>query len=171
MLLYRTIAGSRLYGTNRPDSDYDWIEVYSSMRHRPNQKIVGDQDTTRVSLSTFMKMANEGSHQYLEAMFAPKAEVDMFCDMRSRYFVHTAKTITRYRQTINKFGDHKMRKREKAMKTALRLTYNLEEIIETGRFNPRLDSDKIAVLQSLTWDQAHDATQDRMNYLSERYGL
>lgn len=171
MLLYRTIAGSRLYGTNRPDSDYDWIEVYSSMRTRPRQAIKGDDDTIKVNLSTFMTLASEGRHQYLEAMFAPRTEVDMFYDMRSHFYPDTAMTINLYRRTINKFGDHKARKRVKAMTTALRMTYNLEELIQKGKFNPKLDEDTIRVLNSLTWEEAFEATQDRMNYLAERYQL
>ena len=169
MLLYRTIAGSRLYGTNRPDSDYDWIEVYSSMRSKPRQAIKGDDDTIKVSLSTFMRLAHEGSHQYLEAMFAPQAEVDMFYDMRQRYYVHTANAVNRYRRTIYKFGDHKARFREKAIRTAYRMTYDLEDMLLTGRFNPRVD-DRIAnEIRTMTYDDAFNATFDRMNYLAERY--
>lgn len=85
MLLYRTLVGSRLYGTNRPESDYDWMEVYSSMRSKPRQKINGENDTIKVSLGSFMHMAETGRHQYLEAMFAPQTEIDVFYEMRRRF--------------------------------------------------------------------------------------
>lgn len=170
MLLYRTIVGSRLYGTNRPDSDYDWMEVYSE-NMSTHQKIVGNIDTTQISLSNFMLRAGEGAHQMLEAMFAPRTDVDMFYDMRSHFYPDTAKTVNLYRRTINKFGDHKARKKVKAMTTALRMTYNLEELIQKGKFNPKLDGGTIDMLNSLTWDEAFNATQDRMDYLSERYQL
>lgn len=171
MLLYRTVVGSRLYGTNRPDSDYDWMEVYSSMRARPRQVIQGEDDTIKVTLSTFMTLASEGRHQYLEAMFAPKTDVDMFYDMRSHFYPDTAKTVNLYRRTINKFGDHKARKKSKAMQTALRMTYNLEELLQTGKFNPVLDLELASVIPCMSWDEAHEATIDRMIELEERYGL
>lgn len=171
MLLYRTIMGSRLYGTNRPDSDYDWLEVYTNMGSKPEQKVTGDLDTLRVSLSTFMTLASEGRHQYLEGMFAPKAEVDVIYDLRRSFYPDTAKTVNLYRRTINKFGDHKSRKKEKAMRTALKLTYDLEDILTKGKFNPVLDKSISDVLPYMTWDEAYNATQDRMSYLSERYGL
>lgn len=171
MLLYRTIMGSRLYGTNRPDSDYDWIEVYSSMRTKPRQAIKGDDDTIKVNLSTFYTLASEGRHQYLEAMFAPQTEVDMFYDMRSHFYPDTAKTVNLYRRTINKFGDHKARKKDKAIQTALRMTFNLEELLQTGKFNPVLDLELASVIPCMSWEEAHEATIDRMNILNERYGL
>ena len=171
MLLYRTIVGSRLYGTHRKSSDYDWMEVYSSMRARPRQVIQGDDDTIKVTLSAFMTLASEGRHQYLEAMFAPKTETDMFYDMRRNFYPDTAKTVNLYRRTINKFGDHKARKRDKAMQTALRMTYSLEEFLQKGRFSPVLDSDLASVLPYMSWQEAHDKTFDRMQMLSERYDL
>lgn len=171
MILYRAIVGSRLYGTNRPDSDYDWLEVHSSMRSRPRQVIQGNDDTIKVTLSTFILMASEGRHQMLEAMFAPKTDTDMFYDMRRNFYPNTAKTVNLYRRTIYKFGDHKMRKRDKAMQTALRMTYNLEEFLEKGRFDPVLDTEIASVLPCMSWQEAHDETFDRMQMLNERYNL
>lgn len=171
MLLYRTIVGSRLYGTNGPDSDYDWMEVYSSMRARPRQVIQGEDDTIKVTLSTFMTLASEGRHQYLEAMFAPKTDVDMFYDMRSHFYPDTAKTVNLYRRTINKFGDHKSRKRDKAIKTALRMSYDLEEFLRRGRFDPRVDPATARVLRSMTYTEAATVVARRMDTLGQQYDL
>lgn len=172
MLLYRSLIGSRLYGTHRPDSDYDWIEVYSSMRPKPRQKVIGETDTIKVNLSQFMHFASSGRHQYLESMFNPdRQETDMFYDMRMRFYPDTAQAVNLYRRTIANFGNRKGRKTEKSNKTALRMTYNLEQLLEYGRFNPALDPALVAVLDSYDTDDAHRATLDRMNYLSERYKI
>lgn len=171
MLLYRTIVGSRLYGTHREDSDFDYIEVYSSMRTRPRQTITDEKDTIKVNLSTFMTLAGEGRHQYLEAAFAPRTETDMFYDMRRSFYPDTAKTVNLYRRTINNFGNHKARKKDKAMQTALRLTYNLEEFLDRGRFNPVLSDDLAQLIPSLSWADACDLTNDRMSYLGLTFGL
>lgn len=170
MLLYRTISGSRLYRTNKESSDYDYIEVYSE-KIRTRQKVTGEIDTTKISLSNFVLLAQGGSHQMLEAMFSPKTEIDMFYNMRRNFYPDTAKTVNLYRRTIYKFGDHKMRKRDKAMQSALRMTYNLEEFLEKGRFSPVLDTELASVLPCMSWQEAHDETFDRMQMLSERYNL
>lgn len=142
------------------------------MRSRPRQVIQGDDDTIKVTLSTFMTLASEGRHQYLESMFNPdRQEVDMFYNMRRNFYPDTAKTVNLYRRTIFKFGDHKARKREKAMRTALRMTYNLEELLETGRFNPVVDKSLSYMLTYATWDEAYEATQIKLEELSERYNL
>ena len=171
IILNNTIIATTLYTKKSPDSDYDWLEVHSSMRSRPRQVIQGNDDTIKVTLSTFILMASEGRHQMLEAMFAPKTDTDMFYDMRRNFYPNTAKTVNLYRRTIYKFGDHKMRKRDKAMQTALRMTYNLEEFLEKGRFDPVLDTEIASVLPCMSWQEAHDETFDRMQMLSERYDL
>lgn len=171
MLLYRTIAGSRLYGTHREDSDFDYIEVYSSMRTRPRQTISGEDDTTRMSLSTFVMMASSGRHQVLEAMFAPQAEVDLFYDMRKSFYPDTAQTVNLYRRTIEAFGNRNSRKREKSIKTALRMSYNLEELLERGRFDPVLDPHLASVLGCMTYAEAATAVAVRMTHLADTYGL
>lgn len=171
VLLYRTITGSRLYGTNRPDSDYDWIEVYSSMRHKPRQSIKDNDDTIRLSLSTFMAMASSGRHQMLEAMFAPKTDIDMFYDMRRSFYPDTAQTVNLYRRTIQAFGHRKSTRRDKAIKTALRMTYNLDEFLRRGRFDPVLDPSLAAVLGCMTYTEAATAVAARMNDLADQYGL
>lgn len=95
----------------------------------------------------------------------------MFYDMRRNFYPDTAKTVNLYRRTINRFGDHKARKRDKAMQTALRMTYNLEELLQTGRFDPVLDLELASVIPCMSWDEAHEATVNRMIELEERYGL
>lgn len=171
MLLYRTIVGSRLYGTNRPDSDYDWMEVYSSMHTKPRQVITDKDDTIKVSLSTFMSLASQGNHQFLEAMFAPKTDVDIFHDMRKKFYPDTAKTVKMYCGLIEKFGDHKSRKRDKAIKTALRMSYDLEELLRRGRFDPRVDLGTARVLRSMTYTEAATEVARRMDTLGQQHGL
>lgn len=172
-LLYKCLIGSRLYGTNRPDSDYDWFEVYSSGRTR--QKVTKEQDVIRTSLTTFMRYAANGAHQHLEAMFAPDACVyaDTFPDLRRSYRCDTIKTALLYKRTIKNFlaTQHTDKRGDKAIKTALRMVYNLEEILLYARFNPRLPTETVQLLQSLTRDEAHDMVEQRLNLLGERYEL
>lgn len=171
MLLYRNLIGSRLYGTYTEDSDFDYIEVYSSMRAKPKQKIEGDTDAIKISLTTFMQYAGSGRHQMLEAMWAPKAEIDMFYDMRMRFYPDTAQTVNLYRRTIESFGHRKATRKDKAIKTALRMTYNLEELLQRGQFNPVLDPTRARVVRCMTYSEAATATAERMTYLADTYNL
>lgn len=116
-----------------------------------------------MSLSTFMLYAAQGSHQTLEAMFAPDEAVlvDTIRDFRYGYRCDTATTVNLYRRTIRNFlhGSPKGRKpppeRElKSQRAAMRMAFHLDEIIETGRFNPRLNPTQI----SLTTKMSSEAT-------------
>lgn len=84
-LLLRAVAGSRLYGTYREDSDWDWYEVYDHIRAK--QTIRAGQDVTRMPLSQWILLAEKGTHQALDAMWAPPeyTEVDLLQDFRLHF--------------------------------------------------------------------------------------
>ena len=86
-MLLRAVAGSRLYGTHRPDSDFDYYEVHDRIRAR--QTIVGSQDVTRMPLSQWLLLCEKGTHQALDAMWAPPdyCEVDRLTSFRTGYRV------------------------------------------------------------------------------------
>ena len=81
-LLLRALAGSRLYGTASAHSDYDWYEVHDSIR--ANQRKVGDTDTIKMPLSQWLRLAESGTHQALDAMWCPPqyTEVDLLTAFR-----------------------------------------------------------------------------------------
>lgn len=85
MLLLRTLAGSRLYGTNQPYSDFDYYEVYDDIK--PSQTIKDGVDITRMPFEKWLYLCHKGSHQALDAMWCPPefAEVDELWYFRSRY--------------------------------------------------------------------------------------
>jgi hypothetical protein len=142
-LLLRSIAGSHLYGTSRPESDFDYYEVYSELPsfsglYKTQQTIVNGVDITMVSLSHFMELARIGSHQALDAMFSEKVEVDKIEALRHNYRAGYS-VVEAYARIIRKFAiDGTERKR----KHAVRVTFNLIDILESGRFNPTLTAER-----------------------------
>jgi hypothetical protein len=138
-ILFRTIHGSRLYGTADPISDFDYYTVIPNRDRRrtryAKQTIQGNLDQTVIDFSTWRVYCDKGVPQALEAMFSPVPEVDLLADFRRAYRIDTAAVVGRYRRTIKSFS---LRETTKLRRHALRLAVNLREAVETGRFNPVL---------------------------------
>ncbi|HLS02176.1 MAG TPA: hypothetical protein VK054_09390 [Beutenbergiaceae bacterium] len=138
VLLFRMRSGSHLYGTNTAASDEDWFEVYDRLPgwKQSAQKIFGDQDVTRVGLGEFVRQAEKGVPQALEAMFAPDdwPEVDLISAYRRSWRPSTGAVVGTYRRTIKAFALSGNPKQERH---AQRLQYQLDQMLRYGRFNPR----------------------------------
>jgi len=73
-------------------------------------------------------------------MFAKHAVVDEISEFRQNYFVNTAGVMERYPSAIRYFwgkGDFK------SQRHAWRMTVNLDEMLDRGRFTPELSEDQI----------------------------
>lgn len=156
MLLLRTIAGSHLYGYATSTSDRDFFEVHTEkfepVRHRgvpasSQQTIVDGVDVVRMTLSHFMERAAAGSHQALDAMFASNPEVDLIKGFRESYYAGYD-VIPAYRRIISKFA---IQQGYRKQRHALRAVFNLNDMLETGRYEPELSDHRI----SLITDFAH----------------
>lgn len=88
MELYKVLAGSRLYGTNRPNSDYDYravvFEPLNSLiglqkKFEVEQKIKDGQDVASYGLVKFCQLALGANPNILELLFAPQESIG-FCD-------------------------------------------------------------------------------------------
>lgn len=142
-ILFKTVAGSKLYGIAKAASDDDFYIItptkYTARKINAQQKIEGNDDTTSMDFKSFVTLAGKGVPQTLEAMFSRKSRSDFFEDYRQGYFASDPEVIHTYMKTIKSFSlsdkDPFKRKRH-----ALRLALNLEEILYTGRFNPTLSA-------------------------------
>ena len=147
-LLFRTVHGSRLYGTNHENSDWDYWEVYSNKVPSPakwiKQKIEGKDDRVRLNLSTFTLYAYRSSHQVLEAMFSDRAEVDELTAFRNSFRLNTYTFVPLYKRTIKSFVFNEDRK---SKMHAARLCFNLMDGLEYGRFNPTMSGRRLRFLQ------------------------
>lgn len=145
-ILFKTIHGSRLYGLSHESSDYDWYTVVSGHR-KISQKIHGDQDNTIVDFGTFVKHANAGAPQALEAMFSQKAEIDKIADFRAAFVAgknyNTFRGIMKRVSKTEKWDDFKHRR------LVLRLGFEAWELARYGRFNPTLDIRDIIYINSI----------------------
>lgn len=134
---FGTVHGSHLYGMSHAGSDEDfYLVTFPQSQHynKTEQTIVNGIDTVSVNIKHFVELANTGSHQALEAMFSNQSVGDDLKPYRDNFHVGT-NIYNIYEETVRKFAlsDNFKRKRH-----ALRLVHNLNEMIETGRFNPTL---------------------------------
>lgn len=147
MLLLKVQAGSRLYGYSTEASDDDYLEVHTqpfmiSTREAPRQvkqTIVDGLDVIQMTLSTFAERAASGSHQALDAMFAPAPIVDEISAFRENFHVGY-EIIPTYVRIITKFA---VQEGYRKQRHALRAMFNLEDMLKTGRYNPVLSQNRI----------------------------
>lgn len=154
MLLLKIQAGSHLYGYATATSDVDFLEVHSEGFIRPDDKfqhvrdaeqtIVDGMDVTRMTLSHFVEKALKGSHQALDAMFAREPEFDLLQGFRRSYRAGY-EVIPTYQRAIIQFAT-----RDggafRYQRHAMRLVFNLTEILEKGFYTPELADKEIVYL-------------------------
>lgn len=153
MLLARIITGSRLHGFSSHDSDYDVMEIYSNTTDFSEtgkdevQTQTDGVDLTRLTLGKFLERAMRGSHQTLDAMFAAETETeDHIASLRENF--HAGHEVITVLADVIK--DLAQKRDPKKNRHALRIAYNLAEIIETGRYTPELSEEtKTTILSKL----------------------
>jgi uncharacterized protein len=76
--LMKCLAGSRLYGTQRPESDYDWravcwtpTQVLLGLTNFEQFERHGDQDLTVWTLKRFFELAKDNNPNILDILCAP----------------------------------------------------------------------------------------------------
>ena len=142
--IFETVHGSHLYGLAHAGSDWDIYRVYEGTGKALKQSVTDGVDTVRGDLEAFVLRAQSGSHQSLEALFSPvktwmPGMEEKWGPYLEGFRVTGHEVFEKYERTIRKFcyGDFK-RKRH-----AIRLRYNLGELREYGRFNPRMNPGEI----------------------------
>lgn len=127
MLLLRALAGSRLYGTARPESDWDWYEVHDDIA--PRQRKVGDLDEIRMPLSKWIMLCEKGTHQALDAMWCPPhlCEVDHLTPWRMSFRVDPWRVADQLERTAYSMGNEKH---------TLRLAHCAARVREHGWYDP-----------------------------------
>lgn len=105
--LFKVLAGSRGYGLNRPDSDYDWRHVYTLSKEelmnpfdteKQQQVHSEDEDIEKHELRNFLRLASDCNPNIIEFLFFPTVEYihplfqKYFVDNRHLFLAQTAKT-------------------------------------------------------------------------------
>lgn len=126
-LLLRALAGSRLYGTAKPGSDWDFYEVHDG--GTANQGKTGDLDVIRMPLSQWLRLAEKGTHQALDAMWCPPelTEVDMLRAFRLAWRPDPFRVADQLERTAYSMGNEKH---------TARLAHCASRVRDYGWFDP-----------------------------------
>lgn len=167
-VLFKTRHGSHLYGLNHADSDEDFYTVLERPRGRrykwAKQSIVDGEDSLRVDLPTWLRLCEKGVPQALEAMFSTEPMEDNLPFLRASYRAGGEVRRT-YARTITNFvyTDEFKRRRH-----AVRLAYNLNDLLKYGRFNPRMTPGQIEIANSLALDYHGEGLLDKLWLIAYR---
>ena len=138
-MIFQTVHGSRLYGFDHKDSDYDLFKVYEGKDRKLYQSVVGKNDVVIGTLEGVVLRAFSGSHQSAAAIFSPKKEWAPGMEEKWGPYLKNIRlgveAQIKYERTIKKFvyGDFKKRRH------AARLAHNLRGLkMNGGQFSPRL---------------------------------
>jgi hypothetical protein len=156
-VLFKTRHGSHLYGLNHADSDEDFMVVTPTKRtirkNNAKHKIVDGIDTTTLDFATFVRLAEQGTPQALEGMFSAEPIEDQIAFFRKNFVGIGPEVRRRYVRTIRSFalsGEYKQRRH------ALRLVLNLKDLMDHGRFEPKLNPEQRELITNLA--KADDET-------------
>jgi predicted nucleotidyltransferase len=146
----RTLHGSHLYGLSRPDSDYDYYEIYDflNQRYRPKkqakQRIDDDLDEVRVSLDKFTDICFKGVPQAVEVLFSPPEAwvvengwLDISAKIKLELRKHMPAVLETYRRTALSFF-YSRKDQIKKRRHAFRLLLNANELKVSGEMHSRL---------------------------------
>lgn len=139
MLLLRALSGSRLYGTARPDSDWDWYEVHDHVRAR--QRKVGDLDVIKMPLSQWLRLCEKGTHQALDAMWCPPhlTTTDLLTEFRAAYRVDPFRVADQLERTAYSMRNNKAKHVDRLLHCAMRVReqgwYDPSEVWEVATWS------------------------------------
>ena len=147
-VIFQTVHGSRLYGLSHSGSDNDRY-IVTTGDYRPRHDVTGESDTVMVGFPRFLRYAQMGSHQSVEALFSPlkgwHSRRDQIEPHLLQMRIGGPVVAAKYERTIHAFchGDFKRRRH------AARLSFNLADLRRYGRFSPIMLQDDIQLATEL----------------------
>lgn len=161
--LFETLGGSHLYGLANANSDIDTFRSYTGTMGHSNrkgkQRISGEDDSLEMPLGAWMTQANKGTPQALEHLWSPIAKPSPLDAMRFNFRPNTALAADSYHNailSIFRIGSNaEDAKKYKMYRHALRLTWNLNELLTNGMFNPRMPDSAAALATEMAMENAY----------------
>ena len=147
--VFRTLVGSRLYGNDHANSDFDIFVVTTSRLERETHDMTDEGDFTHRGIDLFLRRVRHGHPMSCEAAFSPvkefTADGDAWRPLIEGLRVTSPSAMERYERKIREFcfGGYKERFH------ATRLSFNLEDLRLHGRFDPVMSDRQKDIAHSL----------------------
>lgn len=172
MIIFKTLAGSRLYGYHRVNSDYDYRGVFIApieeiaglaQRQDTRESIETDNngetsDTVYYELRKFCKLALKGNPNILEILFAPvelwqTSSPDWIPFYAKRHAFLSQQLYHPYRGFMQS-ELHKLTSKyeTKQAANAWRLATQCIQILTMGDFNPQLSEENAQFMRAIRED-------------------
>lgn len=131
-VLLVTQTGSRLYGTQHAESDWDYTAV--TLTGKGKQTVVDGLDVNVMNLTTFLDLVNRSVPNALEALWSPTKVTD---PAYTALFNALAPSpyVAKYAMLAEHHGNTPAHKRNQH---TVRLAYQYVTMAAYGKFNPRL---------------------------------
>lgn len=167
-VLFKTIAGSRLYGLAHEGSDWDYYTVVDRVAKKKaayhTHSIIDGVDSQVLDFGTWINDCQKGIPQALEAMFSQKAEVDLIPEFRAGFKAGT--NYDAYRGMMKTLSvEHA--ESFKHRRHILRLGLNLSDLLSHGRFNPTLAEYEINFVNYFAENHNMDACYEHAKMLAQ----
>lgn len=190
-LIFMTLAGSHMYGTNTPDSDIDKRGVCIPPRNvvmgfarNFEQQIFEGEDTTVFSLMKFMKLCLENNPNIIELLYAPEDCIQVCTpiwekvrarrdEMLSAKCFHTftgyahsqLNRMRSHREWLRKGEPKKPTREEFGLKQAGQGVRELAQGIDVFEISPEA---KAIIEKEKAYKAAHRQWEDYQRWLKER---
>lgn len=143
------LSGSRLYGTNTPQSDYDYRGFivppfeYLVGLSKFDQQVIRDPDSVIYSIRRFFELLMMGDPGTLEILYAPKSNIALENEIGNILINHRSLFVTR--QSIRRIVGYAQSEWRKVTGTQLvptKRTSTEDEVIESIRqvFHPKREN-------------------------------
>lgn len=165
MYLVKLVAGSRLYGTHSSDSDYDYrgvmlepVESLIGLAPRFEQHETKKPDATYFGLQKFMRLALQNNPNILEILFASPQTWQLDTDVWRQLYERRHDVLSeQVRRTYGGYIRSQLRQFEqkrgdaKALAHALRLSYQVWDILIDGELNPTLSGEQLERVRNVRY--------------------
>lgn len=161
-LIVQTVYGSRLYGTQHPDSDYDYRQVFvasledlifNQVDTVRQQAVVGDKenDVTGVHIIRFMKWLIAGQPEAHSMLFTPRDQILITSAAWEDLLNHRGQLISKQVNPYFGFAYNQLRKPGESGKNlyhAYRTLQELKELVTTRQITyPRPEADRLMAIK------------------------
>ena len=131
-LVYKCLVGSRAYGTNLPDSDYDYKGIYIQPKNdilglKYKEQIEVGKDETYYEIRRFIDLAGSGNPTMLEMLFSDPESIDICKDCLDPLWANREKFITK--KCFQSFGGYAVAQIKKAKGLDKKVNWSINRII------------------------------------------